>query len=124
MLQLTAGKDVEIVDAFRLGRYTAGKTRPVLVKLRSIWDRRLVLSGRRKLAESDDFRRRVYVYPDEPLETRRRMTLKRLVRKAEADHKKTEVQDGILTIDDVAVFSIKDGFLQVRDHGDNTLSVS
>ena len=33
VLQLTAGKDVEIVDAFRLGRYTAGKTRPVLVKL-------------------------------------------------------------------------------------------
>ena len=64
------------------------------------------------------------MYPDEPLETRRRMTLQRLVRKAEADHKKTEVQDGILTIDDVSVFSIKDGFLQVHDHGDNTLSVS
>jgi hypothetical protein len=96
----------------------------VLVKLRSIWDRRLVLSLRRKLADSDDFRRRVYVYPDEPLETRRRMTLQRLVRKAETDHKKNEVQDGILMIDDVAVFSIKDGFLQVRENGDNTLPVS
>jgi hypothetical protein len=52
------------------------------------------------------------------------MTLQRLVRKAEADHKKTEVQDGILTIDEVAVFSIKDGFLQVRENGDNTLPVS
>jgi hypothetical protein len=48
-LHAAVGKDVEIVDAFRLGRFTDGKTIHVLVKLRSVWDRRLVLSGRRKL---------------------------------------------------------------------------
>lgn len=51
------------------------------------------------------------------------MTLQRLVRRVEADHKKAEVHDDILSINDVAVFSIKDGFLQVREHGDNTLPV-
>jgi hypothetical protein len=121
-LRAAAGKDVEIVDAFRLGRFLAGKTRPVLVKLRSIWDRRLVLSGRRKLAESADFRRRVYISPDESLEARRRSTLQRLVRKAEGDHKKFDVHDGILTINDVTVFSMKDGFLQSNVRSASTSS--
>ena len=43
VLYTAAGKDIVIEDAFRLGRYVAGKTRPLLVKLHSAWDRRLVL---------------------------------------------------------------------------------
>jgi hypothetical protein len=51
----------------------------------------------------------------ETLETRRRSTLKRLVRKAEGDHKKVEVCDGALSIDDAVVFTFKDGFLQASE---------
>ena len=41
-LHLAAGRDVMITDAFRLGRFTAGRIRPILVKLNSTWDRRAV----------------------------------------------------------------------------------
>jgi len=34
-LHLAAGRDVMITDAFRLGRFTAGRIRPILVKLNS-----------------------------------------------------------------------------------------
>ena len=103
-LQVADGKDVEIVDAFRLGRFNTVKTRPLLVRLRSTWDRRLVLGGRCKLSEPDDFRRRVYISPDEFPEVRRRSTLQRLAKRAERNNKKVDTSDGILKIDDVIVY--------------------
>ena len=51
VLRVTTNKEVEITDAFRLGRRLAdGVNRPVLVKMKSAWDRRLVLIGASKLA--------------------------------------------------------------------------
>jgi hypothetical protein len=60
-LRIAAGKDAEIVDAFRLGRFNSSKTQP----FRSAWDRRLTLAGKRKMAEAEEFRRRVYASPDD-----------------------------------------------------------
>ena len=111
-LQVIAGKDVEIVDAFRLGRFNTAKTRQLLVRLRSTWDRRLVLGGGSNMSESDDFCRRVYISPDESPEVRRRSTLQRLAKRAERDNKKVDTSDGILKIDDQIVYTLKNGFLK------------
>ena len=81
VLYTAASKDIVIEDAFCLGRYGAGKTRPLLVKLHSAWDRRLVLGGACKLNEVDEFKRRIYIAADELLEARRRTTLDRLKRR-------------------------------------------
>ena len=43
VLYRVAGRNVEIADAFRIGAYSPDRSRPVLVKLRSVWDKRLVL---------------------------------------------------------------------------------
>ena len=41
-IQHAAGRAVDTDDMFRIGRYGADKTRPVIVRLRSSWDRRLI----------------------------------------------------------------------------------
>ena len=98
VLQIAAGREVQIGDAFRLGgRYTANKTRPLLVKLHSAWDRRIILSGARNLAGVDRFRR-VFLSADEAPEVRRRNILERLKNKAARDGKSVEVINGVLTI--------------------------
>jgi hypothetical protein len=89
------------------GPYREGRTRPVLVKLRSVWDRRIILSTRYKLKGYKD---RIYIYPDEPLETRRKQTLERLKAKAEDDGKVATVLNNELIIDGVLVFSLEKGF--------------
>lgn len=48
------GKNVKIVDAFRLGRrpeILSARPRPLLIKLDNYWDRRLLLSSCRKLKD-------------------------------------------------------------------------
>jgi len=65
-LHLPAGRDVMITDAFRLGRFTAGRIRPIKVKLNSAWDRRAVISGSYKLASVVGFES-IYISPDESL---------------------------------------------------------
>jgi hypothetical protein len=37
-----AGCSIQIADAFRLGHFTEGRRMPILVKLNTVWDRRLV----------------------------------------------------------------------------------
>ncbi len=51
ILHFITDHSVEVVDMFRLGRYLPGKTRPVLVKLRTVWDKRLILSRCSKLKQ-------------------------------------------------------------------------
>ena len=112
ILRTAAGRDVHIEDAFRLGAYQSSKKRPILVKFRSIWDRRLVLSGARNLNDDILFRRKVFINADEPPEERRRNTLRRLKRRAESSGQQVDVtSDGILIIDGTACFSVRDGFL-------------
>jgi len=113
-LRTAAGRDVMINDAVRLGSPTPGKKRPVLVKLQSVWDRRTVLSGSWRLSSTAGFER-IFISPDEPLEARRRRSLDRLVKKATAQGKQVSVVDGVLSIDDVTVFSLERGFIQHHD---------
>jgi len=81
VLRITTGKYVEIADAFRLGgRFVTGQVRPVLMKLKSLWDRRVVI-GASKLAQC----KRIYMSPDEPLDVRRKATIERLKKKAERE---------------------------------------
>jgi len=61
VLSTAAGRDVRIEDAFRLGKFDGRKTRPILVKLSLVWDKRLVLSGEHTLNSVAEFRRHVYV---------------------------------------------------------------
>jgi len=65
-LQHAAGVHIDIIDASRLGRFTEDKTRPVLVKLNSVWNRRLVIAGARKLRDTTAFSR-VFITADELL---------------------------------------------------------
>jgi hypothetical protein len=112
-LQHVAGRPVEIADAFRIGRFNANQTRPrpIIVKLRNVWDKRLLLSNARKLADVAEFRR-IGFAPDEPLETRRKNTMKRLQLKARnAGQRVSTSDDGDgLFIDGSLVFSLKSGF--------------
>lgn len=80
----------------------------MLVKLRSVWDKRLILRSSWKLKSYPE---RVFVGPDEPLEVRRKQTFERLKYRAGRDGKSVNVVDDILYIDSIATFSVKDGFL-------------
>jgi len=92
---------------FRIGRYSADKTRPVvIVRLRSTWDRRLILSNCYKLR---DYRERVFIKPDESVEVRRKRSFDQLKRQAERDGKTVSVANGILTVDGSEVLSLRQG---------------
>jgi len=109
-LQHVAGRTIDTDDMLRVGRFVAGKTRPVVVRLRSIWDRRLIVSSSYKLK---NYNEHVFIRPDETLETRRKKMLERIKVRAETDGKRVLVVDGVLSEDGVDVFSLKDG--NIRD---------
>jgi hypothetical protein len=112
VIRTADGRDVQIIDAFRVGgRFDSSKTRPILIKLQSVWDRRIVLNGARRLANVNSLRR-VFLSPDEPVDVRRRNTIERLKHKALRDGKCATVNDGVLLIDGIAVFSIVNGFVR------------
>jgi hypothetical protein len=115
VLQTTAGREVQVADALRLGQFTVERTRPVLVKLQSAWDRRLVLSGARNLVDEPTLRH-IYVKPDETVEDRRRAMLKKLYSRALQEGKDVRMSenDGQLFVDDTLFFSVKDGFVESR----------
>ena len=43
VLRFVTGRAIEISDAFRIGSFNSSKSRPVVVKLTNVWDRRLLL---------------------------------------------------------------------------------
>jgi len=100
------GQRVEIVDMFRLGRFYPGKNRLVLVKLHSLWDKRIILSNCRVLKNYS--KRGIFIVGDEPVEVRRQQTMDRLEYRAERANKIVAVSNGVLSIDGVVVFSLKD----------------
>jgi hypothetical protein len=114
-LQHVAGRPVEIAYAFRIGKFNANQVRPfpIIVKLRNVWDKRLLLSNARKLADITEFRR-IGFAPDEPLEIRRKNTMKRLQYKARNECKQIHSSDNgdCLYIDGALVFSLNDGFIR------------
>ena len=102
------GQRVGIDDMFRLGRFHSGKNRPVLVKLHSLWDKRIILSNCRVLKNYS--KRGIFIAGDEPVEVRRQQTLDRLKYRAVRANKIVDISDGVLSIDGVVVFSLKDGY--------------
>jgi hypothetical protein len=113
VLQFVAGRPVDVVDIMRVGgRYRDGRVRPILVKLKSVWDRRILLMSRRNLKDYNSAR--IFLYPDEPVDVRRRQTLDRLKHKAESEGKQVVVANDSLSVDGVVVFTLSGGY--VRDN--------
>jgi len=106
-LKFINGNDVESTDMFRLGRFVANKTRPIVVKLRTAWDRRILLANCIKLKGYGDGK--IFISPDETLEERRKRMLKRFKVRAERGGKNVSVENGILLVDGVPMFSLQDG---------------
>ena len=84
--------------------------RPVVVKLQTMWNKRIILLNCKKLK---DFAVGIFITSNEPSEVRREKTLGRWRIKAEKDGKLVEVLDGILSVDGVQVFSLSNGKLVV-----------
>lgn len=102
MLNYVTGKSTDVVDLFRLGRFSANKTQSVLVKLRTVWDKRCILSKCMNLKHYTE--RGIFIVADEPIDVRRKNTLDRLKYRAERGGKSDSVVDGILSVDGNAVF--------------------
>jgi len=100
------GHDVSVDDMFRIGRFAAGKIRPIIVRLHSAWDRTY---GAFKLKSFDE---KIFVVPDEPLQVRRKRQLQRLKVKAECEGKNVSVVNEVLSVDGVVVFTVKDGVIK------------
>jgi len=49
--RFVANNDVDVVDMFRIGRYSSQKVRPIIVKLRTVWDKRITLNSCYKLKD-------------------------------------------------------------------------
>jgi len=108
VLKFIAGKDVDTVDLFRLGRFVANKVRPVIVKLRLFWDKRILLSSSYKLKR---YTSRVFLVADEPIDVQRKNTMARLKTRAESDGKLVEVQNDMLIVDNIAISLLEKGFI-------------
>jgi hypothetical protein len=112
-LLFVAGCTVDVKDMLRVGRFVDGKTRPIVVKLRTVWDRRIILAECSKLR---NFEERVFFAPDETIEERRKSMLNRIKIRAESNGQITSVVNGLLSVDGTPVFSLKDGKL-IQDGG-------
>lgn len=108
ILKFVVGRDVDIVDLFRLGRFRDDKRRPVLVKLRTVWDRRLILQASRKLKS---YTERIFISPDDPVDVRRKKTLDRMKYRAGREGKNVQVDGGVLIVDGVPKYSLSSGFI-------------
>lgn len=108
VLKYIVGRDVDVVDLFRLGRFHENKKRPILVKLRTVWDRRVILHSCWKLKQ---YREMIYVWEDEPLEVRRGKIFQRIKHRAERENKMVIVDNDLLIIDNVPVFSLTNGHI-------------
>jgi len=75
------------------------------VKLRCVWDCRILLAAVRQLKGSSMFLSR-----DEPIEIRRKATMERLKRRAQDDGKQVLIENDRLLIDGIAVFSLTRSF--------------
>lgn len=109
VFQKIAGRTIESVDMFRLGRFNIDKNRPILIRLRSTWDGRILMNGSRVLKGSG-----VFISRDEPLEVRRQSSMERLKWRAEHDGKQVVIEGDQLLVDGVAVFSLSRGFLSTN----------
>jgi len=100
-LSCVTSHTVDLVDAYRIGRFDASKTRPIIVELRPVRDRRIIVSNSHKLRN----------FPDEPPEERRKRTFDHIKYRAKRAGKEVVVNGDILSIDGVMVFSLENGNL-------------
>lgn len=112
VLQFVSGNSVDVLDMFRVGRFAQNKLWPIIIELRTIWDNRIILSKCSKLKE---FGEPTFIAADEPLEIRRKNMLMRTQTRAERAGKSVSVADGVLSIDNVKVFSLRYGKLPIDD---------
>ena len=77
LLEYLIGKSVKINDVFRLGKYSASSKRPtpVLIKLETGWDRKIILLNKRKLNEYST--PRLFLREDVPPNQRLRQKVER-----------------------------------------------
>jgi len=108
ILQFVTGNNVDTVDMFRIGRFVESNVRPIIVKLRTAWDKRIILSKCNKLK---DYNERIFISADESLVDRRKRMLQRIKQRAERNRESVAVVDGILSVNGVPVFSLVDGKL-------------
>jgi hypothetical protein len=73
-----------------------------------VWDKRIILTNCYKLR---DYTERIFIAPDESLEERRKRMFDRIKYRSEKDGKSVVINNGILSVDNVQVFSLKDGNL-------------
>ena len=128
VLTTVTGREVQIDDAFRLGKYnnaaTDSNSRPILVRLHNVWDRRLIISNAWSLSKHAEFKRSVFIRPDEPVETRRRNALNALYERASRKTgSNVEMTDDKLFVDGKLIYSIKDGRKTIVDNVENDMSV-
>ena len=111
ILRFVVNRDINIADTYRIGRFNASavKPRPTLVKLSSVWDKRLVLNSCQKLR---NYPQRIFIASDEPADVRRKATMERLRYRANRDGKSVSVTDGVLYIDTVATYSLSSGYIR------------
>lgn len=111
VLQFITGKPVDVMDMFRVGRFAQNKLRPIIVKLRTVWDKRIILS---KSSMLKNFGEPIFIAADETLEVRRKNMLVRIQSRAERAGKSVSVVNGVLSVDNVAVFSLSAGKLSLN----------
>ena len=111
VLKYVVGKDVDVVNSFRLGKFNSNKKDQLLVKLRTVWDRRIILQTCWKLK---NYRERVYIWADEPIEVRRSKIFERIKNRALRDNKIVVVDNDLLIVDNVPVYSLISGYVRVE----------
>jgi len=106
ILRFVAGHDVEISDAFRLDKFNSARVRPVLIVLKSSWDRRLLLANCRNLSSCDSYMKKVYIVADEPIEIRKKKALQRMKDQLSQSNRNVEIsyEGSILFVDGKIVF--------------------
>lgn len=111
ILQIVLGKDSSniVEDAYRLGKHHSSKTRPILIKLKSAWEKRLILSNSYCLSKFPEYKKSVFIRSDEPVESRRKAALKALHDRAQRKGKKAVIVDDILLINNEPVYSLQNG---------------
>ena len=101
-LEHVLGHAADVIDMFHPGRFDAGKVCPVLVKLCTAWDHRLLLANGRKLKDFQSHK--LFLSADEPLDVRRKKSMEHLKVLTERDGKMAEIKNEVLFIDGSAVF--------------------
>ena len=79
--------------------------------MRNGWNRRVILINCHKLK---DFTERIFIAPDESLEERRTRMLEIIKYRSQRDGKFVSVDNGILSVDNIQVFSLKDAKLNIN----------